>query len=220
MKNDWIRKIILSVSAVYLIALALAAIALYRASPGPVTQDILGVGIGSYDGEGGIVYLSGRRLSCARMDASELFTSRCTVQIAGELLEIYARRNAPPNPHQLGGACQAFYAGKQWPCRFGSRHVHIPWFAYIGEPLGLSQGQLDALRRQYFFENLSEQPFIAGIFAIPVVTLLVVIIASLVWLWPKSASKVGLAALSIVLGVVSLPATFLAAVFLTNGFWD
>jgi hypothetical protein len=151
-----VRKSVLLVFVICFVALALLAILLYRASPGPVSQEILGVGIGSHDDESGVVYLSGRRLNCDWSDGTQAFTSTCTVEISGKMLEIHARRNPATDPNQLGGTCEAFYDGQHWSCSIGSRHVHVHWFAYIREPLGLSGDQLEALRRQYFFENLPE----------------------------------------------------------------
>ncbi len=213
------RKLIYLISAVYFVALAALAILIHRASPGPISQEILGVGIGNHRSEAEIVYLSGRRLHCTRVKVSQPFASKCTVEVAGQTLEIHARRNAPTDPNQLGGTCEAIYDGKQWPCEIGSRHVDVPWFAYIAEPLGMSESQLDTLRREYFFENLPETTFFVGMLIVPVATMLVAIAVTVVWLWSKG-NRVSVALIAAVLGLATLVGTFILSVFLTSGFWD
>jgi hypothetical protein len=213
------RRLILLISAVCFIALILLAVLVYRASPGPISQEILGVGIGSYDNVSGVVYLSGRRLDCDRIDENPAFTS-CTVKVSGKTLEIHARRNPATEPNQLGGTCEAFYDGKEWQCSIGSRHVHVHWFAYIREPLGLTGDQLETLRREYFFENLAEEPFLAGLVVVPVLAMLVAILATAVWFWPRVRRKVWLVLLVSAFGVASLSGTFVLAFLLTRGFWD
>jgi hypothetical protein len=214
-----VRKSILLASAFCFVALTLLATLVHRASPGPVSQEILGVGIGSNDYGSGIVYLSGRRLDCERTDGTQAFTS-CTVEVSGSMLEIHARRNPTTDPNQLGGTCEAFYDGKQWPCSVGSRHVDVHWFAYISEPLGLTGDQLDALGHKYFFENLPESAFMAGIVVVPIVAMSVAIVATAVWLWPRARRKISFALLVAASGVASLSGTFVLALLLTRGFWD
>jgi hypothetical protein len=215
-----VRKSILLVSAICFAALILLAILVYRASPGPISQEILGVGIGRSNNESGIVYLSGRRLTCDPIDGTQAFTSTCTVEVSGKTLEIRARRNLATDPNQLGGTCEAFYDGKQWPCSIGSRHVDVHWFAYIREPLGLTGDQLEALRREHFFENLPEEAFMAGIVVIPIVAMLVAILATAVWVWPRARRKIWFVLLVAASGVASLSGTFVLALVLTRGFWD
>jgi hypothetical protein len=215
-----VRKSILLASAFCFVALTLLATLVYRASPGPVSQEILGVGIGSNDYGSGIVYLSGRRLDCERTDGTQAFTSSCTVRVSGSMLEIHARRNPTTDPNQLGGTCEAFYDGKQWPCSVGSRHVDVHWFAYISEPLGLTGDQLDALGHKYFFENLPESAFMAGIVVVPIVAMSVAIVATAVWLWPRARRKISFALLVAASGAASLSGTFVLALLLTRGFWD
>jgi hypothetical protein len=215
------RKVILLLSAIYFIGLATLAILVYRASPGPSSQEILGVGIGNYhSGDAGIVYLSGRGLHCTRIEGTQSFASTCTVEIAGKTLEIHAQRNPSTHLNQLGGSCEVSYDGKQWPCRIDSRHVHVHWFAYISEPLGLNRTQLDALRREYFFENLPEQAFIAGMIVVPVLTMAVAVVATAIWLWPRARSRASFALIVAVVGIASLAGTFMLSILLTRGFWD
>lgn len=118
---------------------------------------------------GGVVYLSGRRLDCAPPVGNQGAT-RCTVSIAGEPLELLARRNGPGDSNQLGGICRARYAGREWPCSFGLRHVHVAWFAIIPEPLDLSPAQLEQLRRQQPLENLPERALWSALLFVPVLT--------------------------------------------------
>jgi hypothetical protein len=209
----------LLISAVYFVAMILLAVLIYRASPGPVSQEILGVGIGSYDDVSGIAYLSGRRLDCDRVDGTQAFAS-CTVEVAGKTLEIRARRNPTTESDQLGGSCEASYGGKEWPCSIGSRHVGVYWFAYIREPLGLTEDQLETLRHRYFFENAAEEAYLTSLVVVPILTTLVAMLAMAVWFWPRVRRKVLLALLVAASGVASLVGTFVLVVLLTRGFWD
>ena len=115
------RKLVLIVALLYVVGLGTLAVLVLRASPGPETQEILGVGIGRYGEEGGIVYLSGRRLECEPAGADSLFAERCEVEIAGSPLTILAQRNPDDHRQQLGGACEARYEGRSWrPCGAGT----------------------------------------------------------------------------------------------------
>jgi hypothetical protein len=214
------RKLIMLLSAGCLVALAFVATSVYLASPGPASQEIFGVGIGDYHTDAGIVYLSGRRLVCAQTEAAESFPSVCTVDIAGKTLEIRARRNPPTDPQQLAGTCEASYNGKEWPCSIGSRHVDVHWFAFIREPLGLDKAQIEALRREYFVENLPERVFTVGMIVIPVVAALAAVLATSAWLWPRVCRNSFRALLVAASGATTLTIAFLLSVLLTRGFWD
>jgi hypothetical protein len=214
------RKVILLLSAICFVALAGVAILVYRASPGPASQEILGIGIGDYHSDAGIVYLSGRRLDCTQIEGTRALPSECTVDIAGKTLEIRARRNPPTDPNQLDGTCEASYDGRQWPCSIGSRHVDVHWFAYISEPLDLDAAQLKALRRQYIVENLPEEAFTRGMIVVPLVAALVAALATAVWLSPRIRRKAAYALLVAASGVTALTLIFLLSLFLTHGFWD
>jgi len=211
-------KRILAVFSVYFMLLLGLAVMLYRASPAPGSQDILGLGIGSYTGESGIVYISGRRLLCTSTPASGAFTSACQIQIAGKVLEIYARQ-ADPKP--LGGICEVFYDGQQWPCIIGSRHDHVYRFAYIEPPLGLGKSQLDGLRFRYFFENLPEGIYFpAGVLIVTITTTLAVIASTATVVWSERYSKAFSILFFVLVGGITFVGTFLGAAQLTTGFWD
>jgi FtsH-binding integral membrane protein len=96
----------------------------------------------------------------------------------------------------------------------------VHWFAYISEPLGLDAAQLDALRRQFLFENLPQEAFIAGMIVVPIVAAIVAVLAAVVWLSPRIRRKAAYALLVIASGVTTLAITFLLSLFLTRGFWD
>ncbi|MBE2201268.1 MAG: hypothetical protein IAE79_21825 [Anaerolinea sp.] len=211
-----IRTIILVLSVATLIALVALGWLLYRASPGPDDQDILGITLGRSDNETGLTFLSGRRLDCAP-EADAPYTSTCTVTIAGQLLTIQAFRNGPEQPNQVGGGCQAVYAGQPWPCAITSRHVDVHWFAHISDPLGLDAVQMDALRQRYFIENLPEEPFLTGALAAPVLAALTVLVGWWAWKRPSTWRGWGTA---VGLSVVSLIGVFALALNLTRGFWD
>jgi hypothetical protein len=210
----------LLVSVVFVVSFSLLAILIYQASPGPDSQVITGVGIGSYDNESGIVYLSGRRLNCVRIDGAQAFAASCEVDILGKTLEIHARRNLATDSHQLSGTCAAFYDGEEWPCSIGSRHVHVHWFAFLSEPLGLDRTQLEALRRQYLIENLPQGIFPGGAVLISATTALIAILGASAWLWPRRRNRFSFLAVVTAVGSASLVSSFLLFFLLTQGFWD
>lgn len=214
------RRVMLLLIGGYLATLGVLALSLHNASPGPASQEILGVGIGRHDQSGGIVYLSGRYLHCERPKDQPSGASTCRIELAGRSLEIRAQRNPPTHPNQLGGACTAVYAGKAWPCRIDSRHVHVAWFAYLDEPLGLDNDQLAALRQHYFLENLPESSFPNGIGLVSFTTAVLVFAAVGVWLWPRRRNRLSGALVTLTCGIVIWFGTWLLAIYLTNGFWD
>lgn len=210
------RKIILSLAILSLIIMGILALLVYQASPGPVSQDILGVTLGRSDNAvTGIAFLSGRRLDCVA-EADPPYTSTCTVAIAGKPLTIQAYRNGPTNPMQFGGGCEANYAGKIWPCQMSSRHVHVHWFAHISDPLGLDAAQMDTLRQQYFIENLPEGFFFSAIWIVSVFVTLLVLMGWFSW-YPRRRYA-WLTAVPV--GFVVFIATFYSTILFTSGFWD
>lgn len=214
------RKLVLIVALLYVVGLGTLAVLVLRASPGPETQEILGVGIGRYGEEGGIVYLSGRRLECEPAGADSLFAERCEVEIAGSPLTILAQRNPDDHRQQLGGACEARYEGRSWPCEIRSRHVHVHWFAYLDEPLGLDEAELAALRRRYPFENMAETAFFPGMVGLAFVSLIVAAAVSWVLLSPQMKSRAVRLAAAAVTGMVALFGTLALAFYVTRGLWD
>jgi hypothetical protein len=175
-----LRSIVLFLSAATFVALTVLAVLLHRSSPGPTRQEILGVTLGS---GGGMVFISGRRLDCVR-ETDPPYKATCTIEIADKRLTIQAARGGPDR--MWGGECQAEYAGQLWPCAIGSRHVHVHWFAHIRDPLGLDGAQMAALRRQYYFENLPEEPFLYGVLIAPVLAALAFGGGWLTWKRPSS----------------------------------
>ncbi len=219
-KRPFLRQLLLLAAIGYFIGVAILTVMLHRASPGPESQTITGVGIGDWRGEQGIALLSGRRLNCNQVDNIAPFTTLCGVEIAGKLLEIQARRNEPPNLNQLGGECAAFYDGQRWSCKIGSRHVHVHWFAFIEPPLGLSSVQMDDLRQTYFFENLSEEPFLIGSVVTAVLATLLILANFFVWVWPKAERKAVVWATAVPIGFITFLGSLFWAVMQTGSFWD
>ena len=213
------RRLVLAAAAAWTLALVLLGLALRREAPGPPGQDVLGVGFGSYDGPGGIVYLSGRQLSCAPV-AAVPFTSRCTVAIAGQTLELLARRNPAGDPNQLGGACEARYAGRVWPCQIGSRHVHVHAFAYLDQPLGLTPAQLEAVRRAHPLANLPEEPFLLGVLLVAAFSAMVAAGGATAWFVSGGHGRGKALAAAALAGPVAFATSFVLALRATSGFWD
>lgn len=210
------RSIILIVSATLFVGLAVLGFLVHQASPAPETQIIRGVALGRYDSEAGFTFLSGRRLDCTPQ-ADAPYTNTCIIQLNGRPLTIQALRNGPEHPNQLGGACTATYAGQTWPCRVSSRHVHVHWFAYIPDPLGLETAQLQALQQQYWSENLPEEPFLVGSLAAPFIALIAFLGGWWAWQRPSGWRRWGTA---VGLSVVVWIGTFASTFALTSGFWD
>lgn len=219
-KRPSFHKQLLIITLAYFVGLIILAAIIYSASPGPDTQELLGVGIGSWQNESGIAYLSGRRLDCQPVDDNTAYTELCRVEIAGKTLEIQAKRNQPPDMNQLSGRCAAFYDGQEWPCRIGSRHVHVHWFAIIDPPLGLSNAQLDDLRQQYLLENAPEEPFLIGMLVAAVITAVLAMINFVVWLRPKVKRSWLLLITAVPVGLIAFYGTLFIGALVTNGFWD
>jgi hypothetical protein len=214
------RKAVILLSTGCLLILICVAVLIYRASPGPETQEIFGVGIGDSQNDAGVVYISGRRLDCTQAEANQPFPTVCSVDILGRSLEIQAMRNPPTDPNQLAGTCAATYDGRQLPCTIGSRHVDVPWFAFIRDPLGLNQVQMEGLRHRFYFENLPQETFTAALIVVPVVAAMAVVLASGAWLWPRIRSRPSYTLLVAASGTIALFAAFFITLGLTRGFWD
>lgn len=219
------RKTILLLAALLLVALGVLALLVYQASPGPTDQAILGVALGNHETGIDYVFLSGRRLDCQPADAAP-FTDTCTIDIAGDTLTISAHRYTADAPNFQSGSCEATYRGKSWPCQWGSRHVHIHWFTYITDPLGLDAGELDALRTRYPIENLPEAPFFTALIGLPILMTALVIVIIVAWRWPAirpgtaAAALIALAALPLatavfgVLGALVVTGLVMAAILI------
>ncbi len=214
------HKYLLVITIAYFAGLAILAAFIYPATPGPETQAILGVGIGNWEGESGIGFLSGRRLDCQPLDNESTFSTTCQVEIAGKTLEIQTSRNQPPNMMQLNGRCAAFYDGQEWPCRIGSRHAHVHWFAFIDPPLGLSNAQMDNLRQQYLLENSPEGPFFFGMLITAAVATVLVVVNFIVWLKPKVERSWLLLIPAVPIGLITFYGMLFIGLFVTGGFWD
>lgn len=219
-KRPSFHKQLLIVTIAWFAGLAILAAIVYSASPGPETQALLGVSIGSWEGESGIAFLSGRRLHCQPLNDESTFSTTCQVEIAGKTLEIRVSRWEPPNTMQLSGRCAAFYDGQEWSCRIGSRHAHVHWFAIIDPPLGLSNAQMDDLRQQFPLENAPEEPFIIGMLIVAVITTVLVIVNFIVWLKPKIKRSWLLLIPAVPIGLITFYGTLYIGVFVTSGFWD
>ena len=204
----------------YFITLIVLGLFIYRAAPpNPAAQEVLGVALGDWQEAYGMSMMSGKRLDCTSVDNIKPYTSSCQVDIAGKTLEIQAARNAPEELNQLGGICTAFYDGQEWSCSLLSRHVHVHWFAYIDPPLGLDDAQLETIRQKHFFENLPEQPFVAGVLFTAVATALILVANIIVWFGAK-IKWYWLILLSGSIGVIIFFAMLILNVIVTNGFWD
>lgn len=204
----------------YLVALVALGLVVWRANPGPADQAITGVGIGDPRSAQGATYVSGQRLACVPIERAGVPGSRCTVAIAGEVLEIRGWRNPRSDRDQLGGQCEARYAGRDWPCHVDSRHVQVHWFAYLDGSLGLDAAQLAALRRDYPIENMDEWVFMDAMQIVPLVTALVVAGGVLAGGWSGTTRARQTAIVALGAALLTLPVTFFVVLFVTGGLWD
>jgi hypothetical protein len=218
------HKLLFVTILLYVVVVSIVAVLLVRASPGPASQEILGMALGRYEvtygNVPGTVYISGRRLTCITLSSADPFRQKCSITIAGKDLEIYARRNQPPDPNDFGGACQAWYEDKQWSCEIGSRHIGVNWFAHIDPPLGLSQDQLQTIRRQYPIENLDEQPFVYGIAIVVTISTMLAALGTSAWMWSRPNNTLIVVGASLVVGSAAFILSGVLAVSVTRGFWD
>lgn len=212
------RRIALGGLLSYALPLIGLSFVVYHSSPGPFYQEILGLSLGRHDQPGGQVYISGRQLDCAPTTIDD-FAERCTLEIAGTTLELLARRNGPESLMQLGGTCRASYGGETWPCRIGSRHIHVHWFAYLSDPLGLSVAELEALRRQYPLENSGEQPFLLSILIVPLSSAVIIAGVMILWFW-SHRRRFQLIAASALAAAMTWFFMVILTLSVTNGFWD
>jgi hypothetical protein len=214
------KRILIAVTACYLVTLGALAFALLRAAPAAPSAAVRGLAIGAYGRAPGIAFISGNRLSCTELPQPTSFDAQCEIAIAGKPLRILARNNPPSEPDQLGGACQAQYDGRSWPCQMGMRHVHINRFAYIDGTLGLSFEQFDQLRRTYPIENLPEGFFVPGIGAVAIISALLAAWWAAGWLWPRLQHKTAVLLVTSALSVGVFFASLRAALAITSDFWD
>lgn len=220
-KRPFSHKFLPYLTIAYLISVGILALFIHRATPAPNdAQEIRGVGIGHWDSETGIAFFSGRHLDCELVDNIQPFTTSCQIEIAGKMLEIHAARSSDVN-FPLSGACEAFYGNQQWPCKIGSRHVQVHWFAYIEPALGLSNAEMNALRLRYFIENLPEDPFILGTLFVAMVTALLVTANFIAWFWTRIKNKwvLLITAVCCVAPVIFYAMLFIG-VTITGDFWD
>ncbi|VAW31077.1 hypothetical protein MNBD_CHLOROFLEXI01-1195 [hydrothermal vent metagenome] len=219
-KRPFLQKLLRLFTIGYLFILIMLAIAILRVSPGPESQEVWGVGIGSWQSESDITFLSGRWLNCTPADDSSPFATVCQIEIADKLLQIHASRNEPPSMQLLNGRCEAFYDGKEWPCSIGTPNLATNWFTYIDPPLGLSKAQLDTLRQQYYIENLPEDTFVFGVLITAVLTTLLIVANYLVRFWHKTKVKYLLFLTAVPITLVTFYGSAMIAVWITRGFWD
>ncbi|MCP5097651.1 MAG: hypothetical protein GY943_19050 [Chloroflexi bacterium] len=209
------------VTGIFILIVAIISIMLHQSSPGPDGQEILGVSIGAYEGESGIAHISGRALDCQPTDADNEFNSACQIEIHGKQLTIFASRNGTDHSMQLGGTCTAVYDSSPLNCHIGSRHVHMHWFAFINQPENFSATDMDILRMQYFFENLSEIFYVRFVFIVATMIAILVMWNGWVWIRPYLQKKKVFAVAAILpIGFVSFYISLMTLAVVTSGFWD
>ena len=219
-KRPFPHKFLPHLTITYIVGMMILTLFIHRASPAPVdAQELRGVGLGHWYDETGITFFSGRHLDCKPVDNIPPFTTQCQIDIAGKTLEIYAMRTDPENSLSLG-ACEAFYDDQQWPCKIGARHVQIHGFAYIEPALGLSNAEMDGLRQQYFFETLSEMPFIYGGLLAGAMATLLIIANFVTWFWTRVERKWILLITAVCAAPILFYATLFIMIWITGDFWD
>ncbi len=217
-------RIILSAYFLLLVVLALFVVAAKPGPPGQITQ---GVRLGDWQSERGTVYFSGKRLTCEPAPAGTIYTERCRIEIAGEELGLLVG----PRPIDLvtaRGACQATYAGREYPCTLQAHHN---WpaasVAYVSGGLNLNAEQLDAVRRRFPIENLPEIVFVRGglvLWPVTALALFGLVLSFLLQHMQRLNTMLMRRVVTFltltVTGVIALVGVPLALILLTRGFWD
>jgi hypothetical protein len=212
---------------VYFLLLAVMALFVLAAKPGPPGQLTQGVRLGAWQSERGTVYFSGQRLACEPAPAGTIYAERCRIEIAGQELDLLVG----PRPSDLltaRGLCQATYAGREHPCALQSHHN---WpaasVAYVSGGLDLSAEQLNAVRRRFPIENLPETTFLRGamiLWPATALALLGLVLSFLLQHMRRLNSMLMRRVVTFltltVTGVAALVGVPLALILLTRGFWD
>lgn len=204
----------------YFVLLAVVALFVLTAKPGPAGQLTQGVRLGAWQSEPGTVYFSGKRLTCEPAPAGTIYAERCRIDIAGqELVLLVGARQT--NLVTARGVCLAAYAGREYPCTLQSHHN---WpaasVAYVSSGLDLGAEQLDAVRRRFPIENLPEQTIVQGALILWPLTALALFGALIAFLPFRRLSRMVTIPAFIVIGLVALLGVPLGLIFLTRGFWD
>lgn len=226
-----LRTVAIFVALMYIGGLVALAVVVYRATPAPPSQTIRGISISRTDSttrprastRAPYIDISGRALECKPLPDSARFPSECTITIAGKLLTIQAYRNGPNHADQLGGGCEAFYNGERRLCRIGAPNLQVNWFAYIDQPLGLTNQQLAKLEQKYLIENLPENVIIGSGLTVIILTTIVAMFVVAILFWPRRFTLVrGLSFAAIVLltAILTVSTTFNATLYVTSGLWD
>lgn len=217
-----VKKVIWTLTLLFGVLIFVLWLVLNYSAPGPVEQEILGVSIGHWEFGNERAYISGKRLTCQPVDDADIaFNSVCTLEVQGETLTIWASRNSPESNMMFGGRCVASYGDEQLTCDIGSRHVHIPWFAFVEQPAALDGADMAQIRQHYVLENLPETFFVMVIRGIGMITAVLAIANLFVLLWHKIQSKLVLFVFGgLPVGVVFFYVGMLGAFWLTSGFFD
>ena len=217
-----IKRIIWLLTLLFAVFVVVLGLVLNHSAPGPDEQEILGVSIGHWDFGNEHTYISGKRLTCNPVTETDAaFNTVCTLDVQGETLTIWASRNDPSHNMMFGGQCAASYGDEQLTCDFGSRHVHVPWFAFVEPPAALDSSDLAQLRQQYFWENLPETFFVTLIRGIGLITAVLAIANLFVLVWHRINSRWVLVAFGgFPVGIVFFYVGMIGAFWLTSGFFD
>lgn len=180
-----LRKTVLGAVVLYMIAVGLFAVLLLRSRP--AAGGIPEIGIGARDADGGVVYISGRRLECDSLSGDARVAVRCGLAIDGDPLTIEAGPDTML-ASIMARDCEATFRGQSYSCRPELRRGTVRTIVHIQEPLGLEPAELEALRGRYWVENgrFPDVPFIA------LVTALVATVGVVAWKPLRTDSRKGL----------------------------
>ena len=223
MRLHLLRPMVFRATAVYFIALALLGSLFLLAAPAPNARVVQQVGVGlpgvnqwprfwvSHS-----ILLTGRRLRCTTVDNAVPRMQECTMRLVDKPLVIRAQPKTPSDPHQFGGTCEVFYAGKEISCSVGTDIVRT---VYLSTSLDLTPRQLTLLRLRHPIENLREDFIFRGIFVVSILTTLVAVLAYVAWLWPPGNRLLFFLALPLPAALFLL-VTFVVSLIVTGPFWD
>lgn len=201
----------------YFLLLAALFLLLFRASPPPASYPVSGVGI--QDGAG-YLHFYGRRLDC-QFNKKQPYPADCTIELAGNLLEIQVSRMSLGTNQPYSLTCTAVFNGEPLPCHNDLRHSGRipPTHIFLDEPLDLSATEIKQLRQRFWLENLPEYPYRQGRWIISLFSMVVAIVGFhelFARQWPARTKNISLA----LIGIFAYQITFVVLFILTAPLWD
>ncbi len=217
MNQSLASKWVIGAALFYFVSLAILFLQLFRASPPPAFYPVSGVGI---QDENGCLHFYGRSLTC-QFNKNQPYPADCTIDLAGNLLEIQVGRLSLGTSQPYSLTCTAVFNGEPLPCHNDLRHSGRipPTHIFLDEPLNLSATEIKQLRQRFWLENLPEYPYRQGRWIISLFSMGVAIVGFhelFAHQWPTRTKNISLA----LIGIFAYQITFVVSFILTAPLWD